>query len=185
MQGNFFERIWNVLESSGRHERLDAWSLGAISIAALLAPGGVVAKTAGFADRVTIVAITVMWTSNLEDRGIDVAGNIPGGLPVPCLAVCWAGPAQRPGDPGVWRVPALLRRRYRGRPTFAVRHKYEIDANQELYANGGANLVSGLMQGYSVGGSMSRSAVNDAAGARTPLAGLFAAHRASRSCCSS
>jgi MFS superfamily sulfate permease-like transporter len=59
--------------------------------------------------------------------------------------------------------------------TFASRHKYEIDANQELYANGGANLASGLMQGYSVGGSMSRSAVNDEAGARTPLAGLFAA----------
>jgi MFS superfamily sulfate permease-like transporter len=59
--------------------------------------------------------------------------------------------------------------------TFATRHKYQLDANQELIANGVANLSAGVMQGYNVGGSMSRSAVNDAAGAKTPAASLVAA----------
>ena len=59
--------------------------------------------------------------------------------------------------------------------TFATRHKYQIDANQELIANEAADLAAGVMQGYSVGGETSRSAVNDKSGAKTPAASLVAA----------
>jgi MFS superfamily sulfate permease-like transporter len=54
--------------------------------------------------------------------------------------------------------------------TFAAKHGYEIDPNQEFLALGAANVAVGLGQGYPVGGGMSQSAVNDAGGARTPLA---------------
>jgi MFS superfamily sulfate permease-like transporter len=59
--------------------------------------------------------------------------------------------------------------------TFAVKHKDKVDANQELFANGAINLGAGLFRGFPVGGSMSRSAVNESAGSKTPLAGGFAA----------
>src|SRR6185312_11452480 len=56
----------------------------------------------------------------------------------------------------------------------AQRHGYEIDPRQELLALGAANLGVAFGQGYPVAGGLSQSAVNDKAGARTPLALVFA-----------
>jgi sulfate permease, SulP family len=58
--------------------------------------------------------------------------------------------------------------------TFALKHHYTISADQELLALGMANLVAGVGQGFPVAGGMSQSAVNEKAGARTPLALVFA-----------
>jgi MFS superfamily sulfate permease-like transporter len=58
---------------------------------------------------------------------------------------------------------------------FARKHGYEIDPNRELVGLGAANLGAGLVQGFPLGSSLSRSAANDAAGARTQLSGLVAA----------
>ena len=59
--------------------------------------------------------------------------------------------------------------------TFARRHGYEVDANRELTALGTANLVGGFTSGFPVSSSNSRSAVNDATGARSQLAVIIAA----------
>src|SRR5690606_892576 len=58
---------------------------------------------------------------------------------------------------------------------YARRHRYDVDPNQELIALGAANVASGLFGGYSVTGGFSRTAVNDTAGARTPLASIITA----------
>jgi MFS superfamily sulfate permease-like transporter len=58
--------------------------------------------------------------------------------------------------------------------TFAQKHGYEINADQELLALGAANLASGLGHGYPLAGGMSQSAVNEKGGAKTPLALAFA-----------
>jgi len=57
--------------------------------------------------------------------------------------------------------------------TFALKHDHPISADQELLALGAANLVAGVGQGYPVAGGMSQSAVNEKAGAQTPLALVF------------
>ena len=59
--------------------------------------------------------------------------------------------------------------------TYAARDHYDIDANRELIGLGGANLASGLSSGMVVNGSVSKTAVNGSAGARTQLAGLVVA----------
>ena len=59
--------------------------------------------------------------------------------------------------------------------TFAQKHGYEVDANRELTAIGGANLIGGLTGAFPVSSSNSRSAVNDSAGARSQAAVLVAA----------
>ena len=56
----------------------------------------------------------------------------------------------------------------------AQKNGYEIDARQELLALGAANFAAALGQGYPVAGGLSQSTVNDKAGARTPLALVFA-----------
>jgi MFS superfamily sulfate permease-like transporter len=47
---------------------------------------------------------------------------------------------------------------------FAARHRYDVDANRELIAIGGSNVLSGLVRGFIVGGGASQSAANDSAG---------------------
>lgn len=58
--------------------------------------------------------------------------------------------------------------------TFAAKHGYEIDPNQELLALGIANAGSGLLGGLAGGGSLSQCAVNDGAGARSEVSPLIA-----------
>jgi SulP family sulfate permease len=57
----------------------------------------------------------------------------------------------------------------------AAKHRYKVDANRELVGLGLANVVGAFFRGYPVTGGFSRSAVNDQAGARTPLAGIVTA----------
>ncbi len=59
--------------------------------------------------------------------------------------------------------------------TFAKKHDYEIDPNRELTALGSANLVGGLSGAFPVSSSNSRSAVNDAVGAKSQGAVIVAA----------
>ena len=58
---------------------------------------------------------------------------------------------------------------------YARRHRYEVVPNSELVGLGAANVAAGLFGGYPVTGGFSRTAVNDTAGARTPLASLITA----------
>ena len=93
-----------------------------------------------------------------------------------------AGPPGRPSTrrrrdrgAGVRVLPARARRGISVARTFAIRHRYRIDPNQELFALGVANLAAGLGRGYPIAGGMSQSAVNDKGGARTPLSLIIAA----------
>jgi SulP family sulfate permease len=59
--------------------------------------------------------------------------------------------------------------------TYASRNHYEIDPSRELIGLGAANLASGLSSGMVVNGSLSKTAVNASAGARTQLSGVVVA----------
>ena len=56
----------------------------------------------------------------------------------------------------------------------AAQNRYEIDPRQELLGLGAANLAAAFFQAYPVAGGLSQSSVNDKAGAKTPLALVFA-----------
>ena len=58
---------------------------------------------------------------------------------------------------------------------YARRHRYDVDANRELIGLGAANVATGFFGGYPVTGGFSRTAVNDTAGARTPVASVITA----------
>jgi anti-anti-sigma factor len=59
--------------------------------------------------------------------------------------------------------------------TYAAANHYEIDANREFVGLGAANLGSGLSGGMVVNGSLSKTAVNGSAGAKSQLSGLVVA----------
>jgi SulP family sulfate permease len=58
---------------------------------------------------------------------------------------------------------------------YAGRHRYEVDANQELIGLGLANIAGAFVSAYPTTGGFSRTAVNDEAGARTNLAAIVSA----------
>jgi high affinity sulfate transporter 1 len=58
--------------------------------------------------------------------------------------------------------------------TLAQKNGYDIDARQELLALGVANLATSLAHGYPVSGGLSQSAVNEKAGAKTPMSIIIA-----------
>ena len=57
---------------------------------------------------------------------------------------------------------------------FAARNGYATDANQELLAMGGANIAAGLVHGFPVSSSGSRTVIGDAAGSRSQLFSIVA-----------
>lgn len=173
VQGNFFERVRNVIENL---DETNKWTLalGLVSIALLILfekylpalPGSLI---------VVLAAIGLMYVTDLQEKGVTVAGEIPSGLP--SLGISGI-PSDHFSDIFGLAIGCFLLSYVEGigvAKTFAAKHKQRIDANQELYANGAINIAAGIAKGFPVGGSMSRSAVNEAGGAKTPLAGGFAA----------
>uniref|UniRef100_A0A8C1ZF47 Si:ch211-117c9.2 n=1 Tax=Cyprinus carpio TaxID=7962 RepID=A0A8C1ZF47_CYPCA len=59
--------------------------------------------------------------------------------------------------------------------TFALKHGYKVDSNQELVALGLSNTIGGFFQCYSVTSSMSRSLVQESTGGKTQVAGMISA----------
>lgn len=169
---NFFERVYLLVGQLG-HIQLVVLAMGAVAIAMLLMgerwlPGRPVA--------LAVVALSIFLATvlGLPAIGVPVTGNIPEGLPT------LAGPALRLRDvEGIVPLAAgcLLLAYIEGvsaARTFAAKHGYDLDARQEFLGIGAANLGAALGHGYPVAGGLSQSAVNDKAGAHTPLALLAA-----------
>jgi len=169
---NFFERLFLLLGQLGNMQSV-VLAVGLIAIALLLAgerllPGRPVALG------VVALAIVLATVLGLPALGVPVTGHIPEGLPTP------SGPSLRLRDvEGILPLAGgcLLLAYIEGvsaARTFAAKHGYELDPRQEFLGLGAANLLAAFGQGYPVAGGLSQSAVNDKAGARTPLALVFA-----------
>ena len=122
-----------------------------------------------------MLGIVVSGALDLSQHGVDIVGDVPSGLP--SLGI----PDIQGGDVGALIVAAagmllvIFSESLGAAETFAAKHGYEIDANQELIALGVANVGSGFMGGLAGGGSLSQSAVNEGAGARSEVSSLVPA----------
>ena len=169
---NFFERVAELATQLGQTHLL-VLAVGAAAIALLLLgerllPGRPVALVVV---ALSIVAATVL---GLPALGVPTTGEIPAGLPT------FEGPALRARDvEEIFPLAAgcLLLAYVEGisaARTFAAKHGYPLDPRQEFLGIGAANLAAAFGHGYPVAGGLSQSAVNEKAGARTPLALVFA-----------
>jgi sulfate permease, SulP family len=169
---NFFERLVLLFGELGNLQYL-VFAIGLVAIAVLLAgerlfPGRPVALA------VVVLAIVAASVFGLPALGIPITGKIPQGLPSLDL------PALRLRDvDGIFPLAAgcLLLAYIEGvsaARSFATKHGYELDPRQEFLGLGAANLFAAVGHAYPVAGGLSQSAVNDKAGARTPLALVFA-----------
>jgi SulP family sulfate permease len=165
---NFFERVFLFAGQLGQM-RLIVLVIGIIAIGLLvlgerLLPGKPVALG------VVALSIAAATLLGLPALGVPTTGEIPAGLPI------LAGPALKLRDvDGIIPLAAgcLLLAYIEGVSAarmFAAKHGYTLDPRQEFLGIGAANLAAAVGHGYPVAGGLSQSAVNDKAGARTPLA---------------
>ena len=169
---NFFERAVLFVGQLGQ-TNLIVLVVGVVAVALILLgerllPGRPVALA------VVALSISAAALFGLPKLGVPITGEIPAGLP------SLSGPSLRLRDvEGIIPLAAgcLLLAYIEGvsaARTFAAKHGYALDPRQELLGIGAANLAAGMGHGYPVAGGLSQSAVNDKAGARTPLALVFA-----------
>ncbi|ESS14513.1 putative sulfate transporter [Betaproteobacteria bacterium MOLA814] len=110
-----------------------------------------------------------------ETAGVSVVGHVPQGLPQLALSL------PNMTTLGQLWLPALLItligfvESVSVAQSLALKRQQRIEPNRELLGLGAANVASALSGGYPVTGGFSRSVVNFAAGANTPLAGVISA----------
>jgi SulP family sulfate permease len=121
------------------------------------------------------VAIVATVVFGLDASGIALVGSVPQGVPVPAM------PRVHLADLTAL-MPAAVAIAFLAfsdgillAQTFADKNRYEINPNQELIALGASNVAAGLLQGFPVSASQSRSSIVDAAGGKTQVAQLVAA----------
>lgn len=165
--GNFWERLYDILIHLDETHLL-TMVIGLVSIALLFYLEHRFHKLPA---ALIVMVLGIIFSSLFvfEMRGVHVVGEVPAGLAPPKL----------PGLPlSDWLLllPAAFglalvnfAEAYGPAKSFAAKHRDEIDANQELVGLGAANLGAGLFQGFSIGSSLSKSAANDNAGAKTPV----------------
>jgi high affinity sulfate transporter 1 len=173
VSGNFFAKLWNVLQH-----------LPDVSLAPALT--GILALSVMLLFRflmpslpaaLIVIAVATILIGLLggEATGVHVAGHIPSGLPH------LTSPNLDPTilyelAPGALAIVLVGYAEALGAAKAAAMHSGgDIDPNQELVAHGPANILSGLFGGFLVVGSLSKTSVATAAGARSQVANLVAA----------
>ena len=147
--------------------------VGGLSLAVVFGLRAVAPRIPG-ALVLVVGGLLASWIFDLGDHGVALVGEVPRGLPslelpkwqqvgdhasviaLAAVALVLIGFSQTAGDSR----------------TFAAKHRYRIDINQESVAQGMANAGAGLFQGMPVSTSLSASSLNDHSGARSGLASL-------------
>ena len=171
--GNFFEKLRRLLSNLDQTS-VTTLAVGLASLALVLGlrrfapavPGSLVA---------VLVGIAAVWLLDLDAHGVEIVGQINSGLPALGTPDVAAADylALAPAAAGVMLVG--FAEGLGAAKTYAARHHYEVDANRELVGLGAANLGAGLSSGMVVNGSLSKTAVNGSAGARSQVSGLVVA----------
>jgi SulP family sulfate permease len=172
-EGDFFQQLGHVIAGLGHTQWRDL-VLGLVSLAIVLAlrrfapalPAPLVAVAFG---------IVAVYALNLQHHGVKIVGHIDGGLPSFGLPGVPSGDYLKLAGPAVGIMLVGFAEGLGAAKTYAAENGYEINANRELAGLGAANLAAGLSSGMVVNGSLSKTAVNGAAGARTELSGLVTA----------
>jgi MFS superfamily sulfate permease-like transporter len=116
-----------------------------------------------------------VYLFHLDQRGIAVIGEIPAGFPSLTL------PSGFSSTQTIYLISAAISIALVGYSdnvltarAFAAKNSYRIDANQELLALGVVNIGNGVMQGFPVSSSGSRTAIGDSLGSRSQVFSLVA-----------
>ncbi len=140
---------------------------------------GLAAKSADMLSKlapaaILLLATLLVWQQDWQHAGVALIGPIPAGLPTVGLSLSLEQ-LRNLLAPSLLIGFMVFLSGQSAAVTLAQRRGERINTNQELLGLGAANVASALSGGFPVTGSISRSAVNYAAGANTPLASVITA----------
>ncbi len=172
---NTWQKLWTW--ATGLSDANGTTVIVGVAALALVFGIGIVAPKIPGALVTVVLGIAATAAFTLGDQGVALIGAVPSGLPsvvVPDLRYIIDNFATvMAASVGLLLVgfsvtTAAVR-------DYASKHNYRIDIDQELLAQGVSNLSSGFVQGIFINGSLSKSPVNDQAGARSQVSNLFQA----------
>jgi SulP family sulfate permease len=171
--GDSIQQLGHLIRNLG-DTSLTTFAVGAGALAVLFLlerflpklPGGLI---------LLVAAIAISAALDLASHGVATVGSIPTGLPTPNVPDVAMGDlwVLVPSAAGMMLV--IFSEALGAGQTFADKYDYRLDPSQEMIALGATNVGSGLLGGLACGGSLSQSAVNDGAGAKSEMSTLVAA----------
>jgi sulfate permease, SulP family len=169
---NPLQELWSWLHTLGD---VQGWTV-AVGAASLVVVFGLrmVAPSVPGALVLVVGGLVASHLLDLGAKGVALVGDVPRGLPslqVPDLQLAW----HHAGVLSVAAVALVLigfSQTAGDARSFAAKHRYQIDIDQESVAQAMANGGAGLFQGMPVSTSLSASSLNDHSGARTGLASV-------------
>jgi len=171
--GNFFTKLWFVIRDLPE-AALAPVLTGSLSLAGMLALRRLAPRLPA-ALVVAVAATVLVGLLGGEAAGVNVVGELPSGLPHLTLPRFDLAVLQELAPGALAIVLVGYAEALGGAKAAAMQGGGDIDPNQELIAHGPANILSGLFGGFLVVGSLSKTSVAMAAGARSQLANLVAA----------
>ena len=169
---NAWQEFWSWVDGLGDLSRSTLF-VGVLALVALFALRAVAPRLPG----TLIVVVGGLLAStlfDLGDRGVELVGDVPRGLPAPSIPSLdvFLDNAVYMLIAAVGIVMVGFSQNAGYARAFAIKHHYRIDIDQESLAQGAANIGSGLFQGIPVATSLSSSSLNDHSGAKTQMASL-------------
>ena len=169
---NTWQKLWDWATSLSDANRTTV-VVGVVALVVLFGlkflapkvPAELVAVVAG-------ILATVLF--GLGDRGVELIADVPRGLPtpsVPDVQIIFDNWSVVVGA-AVGLVLIGFSVTTAGVRQYATKHNYRVDVDQELLAQGMSNVSSSVFQGIFNNGSLSKSPVNDGAGARSQVSSL-------------
>lgn len=124
---------------------------------------------------VVALGIITVFGLELEQTGVAIVGSVPAGLPTFQMPTLNHSGFLELLPIAITLALVSFVEAYSIAKALEEKHGYKINPNQELRALGLSNIIGSLFLSYPTTGGFSRSAVNDKAGAVTPMASLVAA----------
>ena len=171
VDGSYMQQLWGTIKAIPDTSGITL-VVGAASLALLLVmryrfpklPRALIVVT------LSIIAVELF---DLADHGVAITGDVPTGLfSIGLPGIGWS-------DTGQLLIGALAvvfvgySETLAAARSVARKYRYELDTNQELIAQGMANGAAGLVGGFVVDGSLSKTSVADDAGQKTEVASLI------------
>ena len=156
---------------------IDRWTtaIGIVTLAAAFASERLLPRIPSMLTAIVAGGVFAYSLAAFDVARVAMLGSLPSALPRPSMPEL---------SVAVWRelAPVALALTVIGLTeaissarAVAVRSGQRIDGNQEFIGQGLANIAGAFTSSYPTSGSFNRTAANFAAGARTPLAGVFSA----------
>ena len=165
---NSFAKLWDVLSQAGSWNQATV-IVGAASLALLF---GMERFLPRLPAALLVVVLAILYIKLVDPSGVAIVGNIPQGLPSVGVPDFSSSDVSALITGGMAVALIGFSEGYGAASAFARKHGDRLESNQEFLAFGVSNIGAAFTSGMVVGGSLSKSAANDAAKAKSQISGV-------------